>query len=71
MDWVLEDWEHVNEEMFAIERQMQIEAEMYQWEEEQAYKRRLPAVIKIVTPITKDEAKHNTRKIPRALQTRL
>jgi len=67
MNWVLEDWEHVNEEMFAVERQMEIEAEMYQWEQEQLYKRRLPAIIKIVTPITRDEIKHNTRTIPRAL----
>ena len=70
MDWILEDWEHPNDEIYAMERQKEIEAAMYQWEEEQMSKR-LPAIIQVLTPITKDEAECNTRTIRRAHQTKL
>ena len=71
MDWILEDWEFPNDEMYAIERQRDIEAAMYQWEEEQISKNRLPAIIKIQTPILNDEANCNTRTVRRAHQERL
>jgi hypothetical protein len=70
MDWILEDWEFPNDEIYAMERQKDIEAAMYQWEEEQMFKR-LPAIIKVVTPILKDEAECNTRTIRRAHQAKL
>jgi hypothetical protein len=54
-----------------MERQKEIEAAMYQWEEEQDRKKRLPAIIQVLTPITKDEAECNTRTIRRAHQTKL
>ncbi len=71
MDWILEDWEHPNDEIYAMERQRDIEAAMYQWEEEQDRKKRLPAIIQVLTPITTDEAECNTRTIRRAHQTKL
>ncbi len=71
MDWILEDWEFPNDEMYAIERQRDIEAAMYQWEEEQMSKNRLPAIIKIEIPILTDEAERNTRTVRRAHQKRL
>ena len=71
MDWILEDWEHPNDEIYAMERQRDIEAAMYQWEEEQMSKNRLPAIIKIQTPILNDEASCNTRTVRRAHQERL
>jgi len=71
MDWVLEDWEYPNDHIYAMERQYDIECSWHQWEEEQAAKNRLPAVIKIETPILIDEAERNTRTVRRAHQTRL
>lgn len=70
MDWVLEDWEYPNDHIYAMERQKDIETSWQQWEEEQMSKR-LPAIIKVLTPITKDEAECNTRTIRRAHQTKL
>jgi hypothetical protein len=71
MDWILEDWDYPSDEIYAMERQKEIEAAMYQWEEEQANKKRLPAIIQVLTPITKDEAECNTRTIRRAHQEKL
>ena len=71
MDWILEDWEFPSDEMYAMERQKDIEAAMYQWEEEQQRNKRLPAIIKVVTPILTDEAECNTRTVRRAHQERL
>jgi hypothetical protein len=71
MDWGLEDWEYPNDHIYAIERQKDIEASWQQWEEEQAVKNRLPAIIKIEIPILTDEAECNTRTVRRAHQTRL
>jgi hypothetical protein len=70
MNW-FEDWEYPNDHMYAMERQHDIEIAWQQWEEEQASKKRLPAIIKVVTPITTDEAECNTRTIRRAHQTKL
>jgi len=70
MDWILEDWEFPSDEIYAMERQRDIELAMYQWEEEQMFKR-LPASITVVTPIVKDEAECNTRTIRRAHQAKL
>lgn len=56
MDFILEDWEYPNDHIYAIERQKDIEASWQQWEEEQENKKRLPAIIKVVTPILTDEA---------------
>ena len=70
MDWILEDWEYPNDEIYAIERQKDIEAAMYQWEEEQLSKKK-PAIVKVVKPILTDEAECNTTTVRRAHQTRL
>lgn len=70
MDWILEDWEYPNDEIYAIERQKDIEAAMYQWEEEQLSKKK-PAIIKVVKPILTDEAECNTTAVRRAHQKRL
>lgn len=71
MDWILEDWDYPNDEIYAMERQKDIEAAMYQWEEQEKRKKRLPAIIKVLTPITTDEAECNTRTIRRAHQKKL
>ena len=68
MDWILDDWEYPNDEIHAMERQKDMEAAMYQWEEQQAAKNRLPAIIKIITI---DEADYNTSTIRGAHQERL
>ena len=70
MNW-FEDWEYPNDHMYAMERQHDIEIAWQQWEEEQASKKRLPAIITVVTPITTNEAQCNTRTIRRAHQTKL
>jgi hypothetical protein len=70
MDWILEDWEYPNDEIYAIERQKDIEAAMYQWEEEQLSKKK-PAIVKVVKPILTDEAECNTTTVRRAHQKRL
>ena len=64
MDWLLQDWEHEypKDEIYAMERQHQMELEWQQWEEEQAYKCRKPALIKVLTP-KKDEVTHNTSTV--------
>ena len=55
MSW-LEDWEYPNDHIYAMERQHDIEVSWQQWEEEQDRNKRLPAIIQVLTPITKDEA---------------
>jgi hypothetical protein len=64
MDWLLQDWEHEypKDEVYAAERQYMMELEWQQWEEEQAYKKRKPALIKVLTP-KRDEVTHNTSTI--------
>lgn len=69
MQW-FEDWEYPNDHIYAMERQHDIEVAWQQWEEEQE-KRRLPAIIQVLTPITTDEAECNTRTIRRAHQKKL
>jgi hypothetical protein len=71
MDWILEDWEYPNDHIYAMERHHDMQLEWQQWEEEQDRKKRLPAIIKVVTPILLDEAECNTRTIRRAHQKRL
>lgn len=71
MDWLLEDWEYPNDHIYAMERQHDIEVAWQQWEEEQENKKRLPALIKVVTPILTDEAECNTRTVRTAHQKRL
>ena len=71
MDWILEDWEYPNDHIYAMERHHNIQVEWQQWEEEQENKKRLPAIIKVVTPILTDEAERNTRTVRGAHQTRL
>lgn len=70
MNW-LEDWEYPNDHIYAMERQHDIEVSWQQWEEEQDRKKRLPAIIQVLTPITKDEATSHTRTIRRAHQAKL
>lgn len=71
MDWILEDWEYPNDHIYAMERNHDMQIEWQQWEEEQENKKRLPAIIKVVTPILTDEGQCNTRTVRRAHQTRL
>jgi hypothetical protein len=71
MDWILEDWEYPNDHIYAMERHHDMQLEWQQWEEEQDRKKRLPAIIKVVTPILTDEAERNTRTVRGAHQTRL
>jgi len=71
MDWVLEDWEYPNDHIYAMERHHDMQLEWQQWEDEQERKKRLPAIIKVVTPILTDEAERNTRTVRGAHQTRL
>jgi hypothetical protein len=70
MNW-FEDWEYPNDYIYAMERQYDIEVSWQQWEEEQESKKRLPAIIKVLTPITTNEAQYNTRKVRRAHQEKL
>ena len=70
MSW-LEDWEYPNDHIYAMERQHNIEIAWQQWEEEQDRKKRLPAIIQVLTPITTNETEFNTITIRRAHQTKL
>ena len=63
MDWLAQDWEHPNDHIFAIERQKDIEVSWQKWEEEQESKNRLPATIKVLTPVKKHETKRNTSTV--------
>ena len=69
MNW-FEDWEYPNDHIYAIERQKDIEASWQQWEEEQETKNRLPAIIKVLTPIT-NEVSNRPSTIRGANQKRL
>ena len=69
MNW-FEDLEYPNDHIYAMERYKDVVNSWQQWEEEQELKR-LPAIIKVVTPILKDEAECNTRTIRRAHQAKL
>jgi len=65
MNWLNQDWEHesLKDDVYLIESKIQIELEWQQWEEEQEYKKRLPAIIKIIKPTLVNENKYNTRTI--------
>jgi hypothetical protein len=54
MDWLLEDWEYTNDEIYAVERQKEMEATWQEWEENH---KRKPAIIKVVI-------KHETKRKP-------
>lgn len=69
MDWILEDWEYPNDEIYAMERQKDIEAAMHQWEKQHKSKNRKPATIKVVKP--KDENTNKPSTIRGAHQERL
>ena len=66
MDWMLQDWEYLNDHIYAMERQKDIEASWQEWEEEQVSKNRKPAIIKIV----KHEINNKPSTVRRAHQTR-
>lgn len=68
-----QDWEHeaLKDEIYLMEARIQMEIEWQQWEEEQERNKRLPAIIKVLTPTKTDEAECNTRTIRRAHQTKL
>ena len=66
MNWS-EDCEYPNDEIYAIERQMDIEASWQQWEEDQ---KRKPATIKVITPIKKDEVISRSKTVRRTHQKR-
>lgn len=70
MNWS-EDWEYPNDHIYAIERYQDVVDSWHKWEEEQESKNRLPAIIKIVTPITTDEAKYKSSTVRGAHQTKL
>ena len=73
MDWMSQDWEHeaLKDDIYLMESRIQMEIEWQQWEEEQKRNKRLPAIIKVLTPTKTDEAECNTRTIRRAHQTKL
>lgn len=70
MNWY-EDWEYPNDHIYAIEREQDIVNSWHEWEEKQEAKNRLPAIIKVLTPIITNEAQFNTRTIRRAHQKKL
>ena len=65
MDWLCQDWEHeaLKDDIYLIESKIQMEIEWQQWEEEQERRKRLPAIIKVVTPILTDETQCNARTV--------
>lgn len=71
MHWEIEDLEYSNDLIYSIEREKDIEASWQKWEEEQDNKNRLPAIIKIITPIMNNETQCNTRTIRGTHQEKL
>jgi len=73
MDWLSQDWEHeaLKDDIYLMESRIQMEIEWQQWEKEQERRKRLPAIIKVVTPILTDETERNSRTVRGAHQTRL
>lgn len=69
MNWS-EDFEYPNDHIYAMERYKDVVDSWHRWEEEQEAKR-LPAIIKVVKPITTDEAKYRSSTVRRAHQERL
>lgn len=70
MNWS-EDYEYPNDHIYAMERYKDVVDSWHRWEEEQSSKNRLPAIIKIVKPITTDEVINRSSTVRRAHQTRL
>lgn len=71
MDWMMQDWEYPNDHIYAMERYKDVVDSWHKWEDEHAAKNRLPAIIKVLTPIKKDEAISRSQTVRRAHQTRL
>jgi hypothetical protein len=70
MNWS-EDYEYPNDHIYAMERYKDVVDSWHRWEEEQSSKNRLPAIIKIVKPITTDEVINRSSTVRRAHQERL
>ena len=54
MNWS-EDFEYPNDHIYAMERYKDVVDSWHRWKEEQESKNRLPAIIKVIKPITTDE----------------
>lgn len=69
---IFQDWEYEysRDQIYAMERQHQVELEWQQWEEDQANKKIKSAVIKVLTP-KKYEVSHNTSSIRGTHQEKL
>ena len=70
MNW-FEDYEYPNDHIYAFERERDIVDSWHKWEAEHKAKSRKPAIIKIVKPITIDEAKYKSSTVRGAHQTKL
>lgn len=68
MDWLLQDWEYTCDEVYALERQKEVEASWQEWEEN---RKRKPAIIKVVTPEKIHEAKYKSSTVRGTNQERL
>ena len=69
MNWS-EDFEYPNDHIYAMERYKDVVDSWHRWEEEHEAKR-LPAIIKVVKPITTDEVINRSSTVRRAHQERL
>ena len=70
MNWS-EDFEYPNDHIYAMERYKDVVDSWHRLEEEHESKNRLPAIIKVVKPITTDEAINRPSTVRRAHQERL
>lgn len=70
MNWS-EDFEYPNDHIYAMERYKDVVDSWHRWEEEHESKNRLPAIIKVVKPITTDEVINRSSTVRRAHQERL
>lgn len=70
MNWS-EDFEYPNDHIYAMERYKDVVDSWHRWEEEQESKNRLPAIIKVIKPITTDEIINRSSTVRRAHQKRL
>jgi hypothetical protein len=70
MNWS-EDFEYPNDHIYAMERYKDVVDSWHRWEEEHESKNRLPAIIKVVKPITTDEVINRSSTVRGAHQERL
>ena len=70
MNWS-EDFEYPNDHIYAMERYKDVVDSWHRWEEEHESRNRLPAIIKVVKPITTDEVINRSSTVRRAHQERL